>query len=62
MNEKLENIDEIGAVTVEQVEKALFNFFQNEAGPALKLKAGKMLLEHFDRKARTVAGNTESES
>ena len=49
-------------VTVEQVERALFNFFQNQDGPTLKLKAGKVLLEHFDRKARTVAGNTESES
>ena len=42
--------------------KSAVQFFQNEAGPALKLKAGKVLLEHFDRKARTVAGNTESES
>ena len=58
-----QNVGDIGAVTVEQVEKALFDVVQGGTGLLpIRVEAAKVLLEHFDRKARTVAGNTESES
>ena len=57
-----QNVGDIGAVTVEQVEKALFDVVQGTGLLPIKVEAAKVLLEHFDRKARTVAGNTESES
>ena len=52
MNEKLGDIGNIGDVTVEQVEKALFDVFQEASLPTVKIEAAKVLLEHFDRKAR----------
>ena len=57
-----QNVGDIGTVTVEQVEKALFDVMQGTGLLPIKVEAAKVLLEHFDRKASTVAGNTESES
>ena len=54
MNEKL---GDIGAVTVEQVETELFDVVKR-ANFQTKVEAAKVLLEHFDRKARPVADNT----
>ena len=57
-----QNVGDIGVVTVEQVEKALSDVVQGTGLLPIRVEAAKVLLEHFDRKARTVAGNTESES